>query len=164
SGASVAAGLTLGFIIFKIISFIGFIVLVVLALTFFPSQLALVSTTIEKNLLKTFLYGLLVAVLFVPIIILLAISIAGIPLIPIWALLVSVGCLFGYIAAAHYTGKKVLKAVKINKKSVVTETITGIVLLALVSLVPFLGGLVKLVVSLWGLGAVALTRFGTQKA
>ena len=155
-----AGGLT----IFSILSFIGFLVLVVILVALFPNQLGKVSAAVEGNLFKTFLYGLLVIILFVPVIILLAISIAGIVLIPVWAILVMVAGLFGYIGAAHFIGQKILKAAKLNVKTMMVEALVGIIILALIGLVPFAGCIIKAILGCMGLGAVALTRFGTQKA
>lgn len=155
-----AGGLT----IFSLLSFIGFLVLVIVLVALFPSQLGKVSSAVEDNLLKTFLYGLLVIILFVPVIILLAISIAGIVLIPVWAILVAVAGLFGYIGAAHFIGQKILKAAKLTVKTMMVEALVGIIVLALIGLVPFAGWIIKAILSCMGLGAVALTRFGTQKA
>ncbi|MEE8637625.1 MAG: hypothetical protein V3T21_01110 [Candidatus Margulisiibacteriota bacterium] len=155
-----AGGLT----IFSLLSFIGFLVLVIILVALFPSQLEKVSSAVEGNLLKTFLYGLLVIILFVPVIILLAISIAGIVLIPVWAILVTVAGLFGYIAAAHFIGQKILKAAKLTVKTMMVETLVGIIILALIGLVPFAGCIIKAILGCMGLGGVALTRFGTQKA
>lgn len=163
-GGAAAAGLFGGFALFSLLSFIGFVVLAAILVALFTPQLKLVSTTIEKNIVKTILWGLLITVLFVPIMILLAISIVGIVLIPVWVILVSAAGLFGYIAAAQFIGKKILAAFKLKKVTFIVETLAGILLLALVSLVPILGGLIKAIVCLGGLGAVTLSRFGTQKA
>ena len=163
-GGATAAGFFGGLALFSILSFIGFVVLAAILVALFSPQLKLVSTTIEKNTVRTILWGLLIAVLFVPIIILLAISIVGIVLIPVWAILVTAAGLFGYIAAAQFIGRKILTTFKLKKTTFMLETLAGILLLALVSLVPIFGGLIKALVCLGGLGAVTLTRFGTQKA
>ncbi len=154
------AGLTA----FAILSFIGYLVLVVVLVALFPNQLGKVSAAVEGSLLKTFLWGALIVILFVPVIILLAISIAGIILIPVWMIIFGVGMLFGYIAAAHFIGRKILKAFKLNVKTMMVEALVGVIILAVVGLVPFLGFIIKAVVSCMGLGGVALTRFGTEKA
>jgi hypothetical protein len=157
-------GAILGLTIFSIISFIAFLVLVIILVAIFPNQLGKVSSAVEENLLKTFLYGLLVVILFVPVIILLAISIAGIILIPVWAILVCVAGLFGYIAAAHFIGRKILKAFKLSVKTMMVETLVGIIILGVVGIVPFVGFIIKTVISCMGLGGVVLTKFGMEKA
>jgi len=153
----------MGLTIFSIISFIAFLVLVIILIALFPSQLGKISAVVEGNLLKTFLWGVLIVILFVPVIILLVISIAGIILIPVWIVLVCVAGLFGYIAAAHFIGRKILKAFKLNVRTMMAEALIGVIVLSLVGLVPFIGFIVKAVISCMGLGGVALTRFGTEK-
>jgi hypothetical protein len=152
-----------GWAAFSILSFIAFLVLVAILVALFGPQLGAVSERIEKELMRTFLFGLLACFLFVPIIILLVISFAGIILIPVWAVLAAIALLFGYIAAAHFIGRKVLAAFKVTKTHMMAETLTGVVLLALVGLVPVIGFIIKAVVGCMGLGSVVLTRFGMQK-
>lgn len=153
-----------GVAIFSIISFIAFLVLVIVLVAIFPNQLGKISAAAEGAMLKTFLFGLLAIFLFVPVIILLAISIAGIILIPVWVIIFGVGALFGYIAAAHFIGRKILKAFKLKIKTMMVETLVGVIVLAVVGLVPFVGFIVKVVIGCMGLGGAVLTRFGTQKA
>jgi len=153
-----------GWTIFSLLSFIGYLGLVAILVALFPNQLARVSSLVESKKMRTFLWGVLAAFLFVPVIILLAVSIAGIVLIPVWIVVFGTGALFGYIAAAQFIGRKVLKAFKLNLKTAMAETLVGVLILALVGLVPVVGFVIKAVVSCMGLGGVALTWFGTKKA
>ncbi len=136
--------------------------LAIVLLAVFTPQLGRVSASLEGNMLRDFLIGLLIMVLFVPVIIVLAVSIIGIILIPVWAVLVIAAGLFGYIAAGHLLGKKILQALRIYGKSMMTEALTGIVILFLVGLIPIGGFLVKMIAVLCGLGGVYQTRFGTR--
>jgi hypothetical protein len=163
-GAFARGGMFKGWAIFSILSFLGFLALVLILVALFRPQLERVSAAVGRNLLKTFLVGLLVVFLFVPVIILLVISIAGIILVPVWVIVVGVGGLFGYIAAAHFIGEKILKAFKLTVKTAMVKALAGVIVLSLVGLVPIAGFVVKAVISTMGLGAVALTRFGTEKA
>jgi len=155
-------GMLKGMALFGLLNFIGFIVLAVILVALFTLQLGRASDSMEGNLLRDFLVGILIAVLFVPVAIVLAVSIIGIILIPVWAVLVIAAGLFGYIAVGHLLGKKTLQACRITGKSMMVETLTGIVILSLVGLVPVGGFLVKAIAWLCGLGAVYKTRFGTQ--
>ena len=163
-GSIAKEGILPGIALFSLLSFLGFLVLVIILVALFPNQLEAVSAAVEGNLLKTFLFGLLVVLIFLPMIILLAITIFGIPLIPIWVIVVAAAGLFGYIGAAHLLGRKILKAFKLNVKTMMVEALTGVIVLALVGFVPFAGFIIKLIASCLGLGGVVLTRFGTQKA
>jgi hypothetical protein len=155
-------GMLKGLALFGLLNFIGFIVLAIILVALFTPQLGRTSGSVEGNTLRDCLIGLLIAVLFIPIAIILAVSIIGIILIPVWAVLVIAAGLFGYIAIGHLLGKKTLQACRITGKSMMVETLTGIVILSLVGLVPIGGFLVKMIAWLCGLGAVYQTRFGTR--
>jgi hypothetical protein len=155
-------GILKGWAFFGLLSFIGFIVLAIIIVALFTPQVGRVSAYLETNLLNSFLIGLLITVLFIPIIVLLAVSIIGIVLIPVWVVLVAVAGFFGYFAAGHLLGKKIFHAFRIYNKSMMTETLTGIILLSLVGFVPIGGFLVKMIAALGGLGGVYQTRFGTK--
>lgn len=152
-----------GLVIARVVSTIGFMILAAILIALFTPQLGKISAAIEKGTWNTFLWGLLSVILFVPVIFVLVISIVGIVLIPVWVGFVFVALIFGYIAAAQLLGKKFLAALKKKQKPMMLEALLGIVLLLLVGWVPLLGWMVKVVASCCGLGAVVLTRFGTQK-
>ncbi|MFA5183197.1 MAG: polymer-forming cytoskeletal protein [Syntrophales bacterium] len=158
----VNGGILKGMVLFRLISFVGFIVLTMIMVSLFMPQLGRASGAIESGLLRSFLYGLLIALLFLPIAIVLAISLIGIMLIPVWILLMGAAAFFGYFAAGHLLGKKALNAFRIYNKSMMVETLTGVLLLFLVGLLPFFGFFVKFIAGICGLGAVYLTRFGTK--
>jgi hypothetical protein len=155
-------GLLQGILIFRLMTFAGFVILAVILVALFMPQLGRVSGVLEGDLLRNFLTGLLIALAFVPIIIVLAVSLIGIVLIPVWVILVGAAGLFGYIAVSHVLGKKTLHAFRLMDKSMMTETIVGIVLLSIVGLVPVGGLIVKMIAVLCGLGGVYATRFGTR--
>jgi hypothetical protein len=155
-------GMLKGLALFSLLNFIGFMVLAIVLIAVFTLQLGRVSASLEGHMLRDFLVGLLIMVLFVPVIIVLAVSIIGIILIPVWAILVIAAGLFGYIAAGHLLGKKILQAFRIYGKSMMTEALTGVVILFLVGLIPIGGFLVKMIAVLCGLGGVYQTRFGTR--
>lgn len=155
-------GILKGMAIFGLLSFIGFLILAIVLVALFTPQLGRVSANLEADLLKTFLIGLLIAVLFIPVAVVLAVSIVGIVLIPVWVMVVAAAGIFGYIAVGHLLGKKTLRAFRIAGKSMMIETLTGVVLLCLVGLIPIGGFLIKMIAALCGLGGVYQTRFGTK--
>ena len=147
-------GLLKGLLVFRLLTFIGFVVLAIILVALFTPHLGKISVSLERSLWKNFLSGLLIAIIFAPVIFILAISIVGIVLIPVWAIVIAAAGIFGYVAAGHLLGKKVLRAFKISGKSMITETLTGIVLLGLVGLVPLIGFIVKSIACACGLGGV----------
>jgi hypothetical protein len=155
-------GLAKGMFILSLITLIGFLALTAILVALFTPQLGKVSSALEDRLLKNFWIGLIIALLFFPVIVILVLSIVGIVLIPVWAIAVAAAAIFGYVAAAHLIGKRALITFKMPGKSMMTETLVGVLLLWLVGLVPFVGGLVKSIAVICGLGGIYLTRFGTE--
>lgn len=151
-----------GIVILAILGFISFLALSAIIVSLFTPQLGKVSAEIEKKAWGSFLWGLLITILFIPVTIMLALTIIGIIIIPVWVGLVVAAGIFGYIAVGHVVGKKVLRYFRVYGKTMMTETMFGIILLALISLAPFLGGLIKIIVVFCGLGAAYLTRFGLK--
>ena len=158
----VKGGILKGMALFALLTLCGFLVLAIILVALFTPQLGRVSGNLEKNLFNNFLVGLIGCLLFVPIIMALAVSIVGIILIPVWAMLFGAAGVLGYVSAGHLLGKKTLHSFRIVGKSMMAETLTGIVLLALVGLVPIGGFMIKALAFLCGLGAVYQTRFGTR--
>ncbi|MFA4843621.1 MAG: hypothetical protein WC632_01560 [Candidatus Margulisiibacteriota bacterium] len=155
-------GILKGVAMFNVLSFFGFLVLAIILVAVFTSQVGRVSAVLEKDLLQNFLYGLLIAVLFIPITIVLLVSLIGIVLIPVWGMLLAAAGLFGYIAVGHLLGKKTLHAFRIEGRSMMTETLIGVILLSLIGLIPVGGFLIKMIAAFCGLGGVWLTRFGVK--
>jgi len=146
--------------IFKIISFIGLIALVLLFVLLFavliPNELKSIANYIIDEPLKVFLYGLLGAILIIPFIVLLAISIIGIVLIPVVIIAVLLAFMIGYIAVAIIIGKKLLRALNNESPALIFCAILGVLVLWLVGLIPFFGTLVKCIAAIFGFGAVIL--------
>ena len=101
----------------------------------------------------------LAAVLVVPILI---ITCLGIPVAILAVLALAVAGLFGWIAAALTLGERVLTALRQAERQPLVAVVVGILILAFLANVPCLGALVIFLVGAWGLGAVVLTRFGSQ--
>lgn len=158
----VKGGILKGLAIFWVLNIIGFVVLTMILVALFTPQLGKVSASLEGNLLNNFIVGLIIAIFFFPVIILLIASLIGIVLIPVWIILVVVAGIFGYVASAHLLGKKTLHAFKIYNKSMMIEALIGVFILFLVGFIPVGGFLVKMIAMLSGLGGVYLTRFGTK--
>jgi hypothetical protein len=152
-----------GFLVMKVLMFLGFIALAVVIVSFLIRQIGAISSKVEKQWLKSILWGILGYILICPIAILLAITIVGIPLIVIEAVLVSMALIMGYISAAQLIGKKFTKAIKKPNQPMIVEVILGLALLFLIELVPVVGAIIKWLVVTMGFGAAIITRLGTQK-
>jgi len=164
SGLFSRSGILRGLAFFNFLSFLGFLVLTVILVALFTPHLGKISAAVEKQGWRNFLVGLIVMLLFIPVIVMLAVSIMGIVLIPIWMILVIAGAIIGYIGVSHYIGKRILYLLKVVGKPMVVETLLGVIVLYVVGFIPFLGFLIKCLVGCCGLGGVALTRFGTVRS
>jgi hypothetical protein len=148
-------------ILLKIIASIGYLILAILIYLFIPKHLEIMNEAINKNIISTFLFGLLASILIVPLGILLAISIVGIPLIPLYILLVILAVIIGQVVVGYFLGERFSKAGNFNL-SPLRSLILGMLFLLILGLVPFLGPLIWLTTTILGLGSIWLTKFGTK--
>ncbi len=149
-------------IIIKLVTFLGFLGMALLAALLIPKQLGTIAFHVEENFIKSFAVGLLAFVLFLPIMILMIISIIGIIFIPLVLFILLMAIILGYIAISQVIGKKVGQLLKNMHLSMMVEITIGLVILAVLGLIPFVGWLVHCVVAAAGLGGVLVTRFGTE--
>ncbi len=91
----------------------------------------------------------------------LAATCIGLPLAALAALALAVGLLLGWIAAGLAIGRRVLGNLGQSGRGQLLAVATGLLVLAALAGVPWLGLLLTLLATIWGLGAVILTRFGT---
>ena len=84
-------------------------------------------------------------------------SVFGFLLIPIINLAFAVAGLLGAIAAGIWVGRKILP----RREVPFIAFLVGMLILAVISLIPIAGGLIILMLNLFGFGAVLLSRVGT---
>jgi len=145
-------------------------VLGVLLVVAFPQPAGRVAQTIREGPMLAFGVGLLVQVLALPVLILLTITICLAPLALLMALVLVVAWLFGWLVVGWMIGQWLVKALNARQTTPVLEMAVGVILLTLLwrlpRVIPCLGWLVSvgvlIVAGSIGLGAVLLTRFGTQ--
>lgn len=70
--------------------------------------------------------------------------------------------LLGWSAVSRVVGERVMQALNRADWTVVGQTAAGALCLAVLGVIPFFGGLLSFVATAVGVGAVVLTRFGTQ--
>ena len=88
----------------------------------------------------------------------LGMTVIGIALIPIVAVLIPILWLLGYLAGAHAIAWRVASAFRELSQSLATKlvvTVGGVAILALLNFVPVIGWLINFLVVLLGLGAIA---------
>lgn len=146
-----------------------------LVAAFMPDQMRMVGDTMTGSAPMSFVVGLLTVVvaLVAGILLMITVCLAFVPILGWLAL--GIALLFGWIAVGQIIGERLLVASGRPYPNFVGSTVLGVAILTLVakmpivSLIPclgfilgFVGGLLGLIIGLTGLGAVILSRFGTQ--
>lgn len=140
---------------------IALMAMAVVVMLVLPKQTALVGETASKLPLPSTGVGLLTVVVLVIVLLLLVIICIGIPVAVLLAMVAAVALLLGRVAVAAIVGQRLLTALNADQSQPLLEPVVGIVVIELLSAVPCVGWLVSAILSLAGLGAVVLTRFGT---
>lgn len=133
-----------------------------LCVGFLPEHITFVATTIQRRLRRSFFLGLLSCGLAPVVMIVLIALVVTIPFAFIILLGVLIAWALGLIAIGWIFGGRVLHALNIYHSSRYLQVIVGLVALALLSALPYIGWLISLGAGLIGLGAVLLSRFGTR--
>jgi len=146
-----------------------------LVATFMPEQMKLVGDTVAESGPLSFGLGFLTLVVSIVIGIPLIITIC-LAFVPILAyILIGIAVLFGWIAIGQLIGERLLSAAGQPYPNFAISAVVGVVVMTIAVNMPvlswipclgfvlgFLGGLAGAIISLTGLGAVLLTRFGTR--
>jgi hypothetical protein len=103
--------------------------------------------------------GAIIAVVFATVF--LAITLIGIPLIPLLSLTVVITSLVGSLAVALSVGQSIIRN---EKGSLQQQFLVGLAILTVLTVIPFLGGLVVFFINLFGLGVILLWQFGRNKS
>jgi hypothetical protein len=131
-----------------------------------PNQIKRVSATITSQPLIAGGVGLLTIVVLPIILVLLTITIILIPVTILTILLFVFTMLFGWIAAGHEIGDRIESLFHVDWHPAISAGI-GVLLLSLVTgfatMIPCAGWLIGGIIALFGLGAVVISRFGSEK-
>ena len=139
--------------------FAGILGLILLQMS--PPFIPNLATKLRQNTGLAALWGMGAIVSFVLATVFLAITIIGIPLIPLLILTVAITALVGSLGVALFVGQSLVR----NRNwSLLQQFLVGLLTLSVLSLIPFFGGLVVLLINLFGLGIVLLSQFRTGKA
>ncbi len=123
---------------------------------FLPS----LATELRQHSGLTALWGLGAIISFVFACLFLAITLIGIPLIPLLMLTVMITTLVGSLGVALFVGQRLVRE---NNWSVEKQFLLGLAALSVLTLIPVLGGLVIFLVNLFGLGVILLWQFGKNE-
>ena len=141
--------------------FVVYFALGLLILALFPRRVDTVAASFTASPWKALFTGLLGFVLLPILLVLLAATIIGIPLLPVAALLVLVAGILGFTALAFHIGRAL--PLKLSDKGTqVLRLAIGTAIVVLVTSIPFLGWMAWIAAVLLTFGAVLRTRFGSQ--
>ena len=135
--------------------------LALLMAVLFPRPLNAIVNSIQGNKTKSFFWGFLATLMITPFFMLLLFSFIGIPLIPFAFAAILLAFMFGFIGVSALLGNFVLtKIFHRQKKSLVGETLLGLILWWFIGWLPFyMGMIIKTVVITIGFGGVFLAIF-----
>lgn len=136
-----------------------FVIVLLVALAF-PARVVSVRTFLASRLGVSSLAGLALLLGFVPLCVLLAVTIIGIPLIPIAVMLLIALLLFGITVCALWLGERI-PLLQENKTPLKAAALGGAVLVV-VGLIPWIGTAVIALAALVAAGATLLSRFGQR--
>ena len=132
-------------------------VLALLIAVAFPGAVSRVKAYLAERPGLAALGGLAIILGFAPLCVLLAVTIIGIPLIPVAVLLLVTLMLFGFTVSAGWLGERMPL---LREKTAVKTVALGGAVLALVGLIPWIGTAVLLLAAAIAAGAALLSRFG----
>lgn len=109
--------------------------------------------------------GLLTTIVYPLLLVIMVVTVCLIPFALLAVLLIVLAWVFGLVAIGLEIGKRIFKALDQDVHPVLSGSLGTLVLALVVNgigLIPCVGWLVQYFVGVFGLGAVILTRFGTQ--
>jgi hypothetical protein len=128
----------------------------VLILRWRPNFLLNLEATLRQSPLQCVLWGLGSFFAIIVLSIFLAVSLIGIPLIPLVALVVGITVLLGSLSVALWVGQRTFAS---YERSPMQQFLVGMLILGFIGLIPVLGGLVLSVVNIFGFGALIMWLF-----
>ncbi|BAZ41499.1 hypothetical protein NIES4101_74650 [Calothrix sp. NIES-4101] len=133
-----------------------------------PQFLQNLATKLHQHPSLTALWGMGAIISFVFVSVFLAITLIGIPLIPLLTLTAIITSLVGSLGVALFVGQRLVsnddsRSERLRQKSLQQHFLVGLAILTVLALIPFFGGLVVFLVNLFGLGVILLWKFGTEK-
>jgi hypothetical protein len=149
--------------VLRFVSLMSLLSIVLIIALLFPNLITGPADRFRAAPGKALLIGVSAVVLFVPILILLIISIIGVPLIPILVFSYGLAYLVGYLLLGYLLGKRLLNAFQLETATVLMTALVGVGLVWFIGQIPFLGMLLKMIVFLSGLGVMLLSLAHVRK-
>jgi hypothetical protein len=136
-----------------------FVIALLIAVAF-PGPLTRIGAYLVNRPGLSALSGAAILLGFVPLCVLLAVTIIGIPLIPVAVMLLVALFLFGFTVSAAWLGERV--PVSPERKTPIKSVARGGAILVVVGLVPWIGMAALILAAAVSAGATLLSRFGRR--
>lgn len=155
-----AAGFAIGMIIlfFKLIVSMAFAAVVTYL---FPGHVSRMAGFLQNELPKSIVAGLVFTILIPVAVLMLIISILGIPIVPILILAIIIGYIFGTAGIALWIGRIIPES---EGRTLMVNVMLGVLAISVVKFLPVVGGIVGIILWMCAIGVVLLTRFGSGSA
>src|SRR4051812_6507410 len=136
--------------------FHGAVLLVLIGMTLlFPKPVAVGAKAIGERPVVSIFSGFLTAILFIPVLLLLVVTVIGIVAVPFAIAGVILAALFGKASVLEFVGQQIGRNLRVTLfESPLLALLIGGIILALFYMVPVLGFLIWCVATLLGLGAI----------
>lgn len=139
-----------------VISFIGSLLLGFLLLKLFPKTSMGLSTQIKSDLLRSLGIGFLIVVFALPVLLVLSLTIIGLPLAGMLVLVLCIAIHLAKLAASYALGRFIATQFNWNKMGVYATAFIGLAIFYLLRGLPGLGWIASILFTWTGLGAIWL--------
>jgi len=128
----------------------------------FSQQINNIAFFVSREPGESLLFGILGAILIIPLTIALGMSVIGISLIFFLILLIIIANIIGVVGIDLLIGRRFLNTFNFKNPANLWCVFVGLIILEMIKTIPYLGGMIMLAVYLFGFGAVIKTRFGSK--
>jgi hypothetical protein len=141
----------------SVLSALAYILLGIVLVLLLPKSLKEAKEELIKNFWPSLLVGVLSLVVVPTLFLVLVVTIIGAPIGIILLVLYGVAVYVGKIVVGLLLGEKLLQLIEKNQKvSMVWAAVFGLAILLIIFQIPFVGGILNFVATLFGLGALVL--------
>jgi hypothetical protein len=154
---SIGKLLLLGFL-YKVATTVVVLAISIFLVLMWPNQIRIAAEEATLDLFKSSLVGTFALVVLIPLAIGFAITLFGLPISLAILLFLIVANWFGIATVAYLVGHKLWV-----RFPPLLAVVFGLLVLKILHFVPFIGGMMYFIAGLPGLGAILLTRFGTNQ-
>ena len=145
----------------QVLSFLAILIMGILIVVFLPKQVELINGYMRTKFWQSLGWGILTLIVVPLAIILLFITVLGIPL----GLLLTIAYIFGLYLHGVFSGviigKWFLDKLRGSALSLIWALALGLVIIRSIDFIPVVGWWIKFVLLLWSFGAIAATRYET---